>query len=375
VLDAMLARGVRVPAIPTGPSNDDPMVMRGRMVDALAHRLGAPGELPPEAVPFRGNGLHAMLRQLLAARGESRVLSMSVDDLLTRAIATSDLPDLLQATVHRVLLPAYNAALSPVFSLSRESTAVDFRAKMSIHLGEQALLDRVAEGAEITYGGIAETSESYALLTYGKLFQLTREAEVNDDLSAFADVSAQQGRAAAQTANNLLVSLLTSNSGLGPTLADGNTLFHANHGNLAGSGAAISATTLTAGKLAMRRQVGLDGKTFLNTVPVALLVPPEKETLAVQSIAALYPPTSSDVNPFTGQLTVAVDPRLSGNRYYLFASKSEFPVLEFSYLASAPGPQVATRPGWDRMGTSFRVYLDFGAGVLDFRGVYSNPGA
>jgi hypothetical protein len=51
------------------------------------------------------------------------------------------------------------------------------------------------------------------------------------------------------------------------------------------------------------------------------------------------------------------------------------PVLEYAYLSSAQGPQIASREGWDVLGMEFRVVLDFGAGAVDWRGAWKNPGA
>ena len=44
-------------------------------------------------------------------------------------------------------------------------------------------------------------------------------------------------------------------------------------------------------------------------------------------------------------------------------------------LHSAQGPQMASREGFDVLGTEYRVVLDFGAGAVDWRGAYLNPGA
>lgn len=374
--DEIQRRGVRVPATPVGPSNDDPAVMLGRMVDALSHRLtGAAGEPPEAARQFRGMSLHAMARTLLQARGEPGVLGMSPEQLITRAISVSDLPALLQSTGQRILEGQYQIALSPVFALARESTNNDFRKKSVIRLGEMELLSKVAEGGEVEHGGVAEMAEGYALDTYAKLFSLTRTAAINDDLGAFSSVSAAQGRAAAETANNLLVALLISNSGLGPVFAtDSKNLFDAVHGNV-GTAGAISTTTLAEGILKMRSQKGIDGSTPINVTPKTLLVPAGKELLARQGVAAFYPPTAADVNPFAGTLDVAVEPRLAGNRWFLFADKGIMPVLEYAYLAGAPGPQMLSRPGWEELGISFRVVLDFGCSAIDWRGSFTNAGA
>lgn len=51
------------------------------------------------------------------------------------------------------------------------------------------------------------------------------------------------------------------------------------------------------------------------------------------------------------------------------------PVLEYSYLSSAQGPQMASREGWDVLGMEFRVVLDFGCGAIDWRGAFKNAGA
>ena len=79
------------------------------------------------------------------------------------------------------------------------------------------------------------------------------------------------------------------------------------------------------------------------------------------------------MNP--GRLTLLVEPHLTGNAWYLFADPTQAPVLEYAYLAGAEGPQLASREGFNVLGTEFRVVLDFGCGALDHRGAYRNPGA
>src|SRR5262249_7492428 len=158
---------------------------------------------------------------------------------------------------------------------------------------------------------------------------------------------------------DVLSSLLSANTGAGVSLDDGNALFHTTHANVAGSGTAIDVTNLTAARLAMRTQKGLDGVTYVNATPVYLLVTPTKETQAETIVAPLVPAQTSNVNPFQSRLTVLVEPRLAAltSRWWLFADPAVLPVLEYAYLSSAQGPQMSSREGWDVLGMEFRVVL------------------
>jgi hypothetical protein len=76
-----------------------------------------------------------------------------------------------------------------------------------------------------------------------------------------------------------MVDLLESGSGNGPTMNDGDPLFHTDHGNKAASGGAIADATLSAARLAMRSQTGLPGQR-ISATPKYLLVLPAQETMA-----------------------------------------------------------------------------------------------
>ena len=378
ILAELRRREVRIPpARQTGPSGDDPSILRGRMAEALASRMGTPGDISEPAREFRGIGLHAMLRSLLSAQGERGLLTLSAEQLCIRAVATSDLPELLTSAGQRRLRAAYDLAPRPLFALAVASTADDFRAKSALQFDlTGGTLPRVPEGAEITYGGAVETKASYSISTFARIFAVTRQALINDDLDAFGQMSALQGRQARETANKALTDLLLANAGLGPVMSDGATLFHASHGNVAATAGAPDPDTLADGVLAMRLQRGLDGVSPINIAPRTLLASPGEETAARQSVAAFYPATAAEVNPLTGAFSVAIEGRLgTGTRWYLFADPAAAPVFEYSYLSSAPGPQMDSRPGWNVLGMEFRVFLDFGAGALDWRGAYTNAGA
>jgi phage major head subunit gpT-like protein len=237
-------------------------------------------------------------------------------------------------------------------------------------------LAEVKEGGEVTHGSRAETVESFKLKTYAKIFSLTRQAIINDDLGAFSDSASAFGRGAAQTEADLLVSLLNANSGNGASLTDGSPLYGtgATRGNKSATGDAIGIASLGAGRQALRNMKDLDGKTPINATPKFLVVGPAKEVEAEQFLHTISAVDSTKVNPFGGQLTLAVDPRLTGNAWRLFADPAEVATIMVAYLNGADGPQVDQRLGWDVLGLEIRAVLDFGCGVNDYRGTYLNPG-
>lgn len=357
----------------TGVDNSDPAVRAAWIGEALYLRVN-PAHTPSEpARQFVGLTLPEIAREILRHRGIATT-GMSPATLVTRAMhTTSDFPLILGSTVNRTLRAAYEAAPAGVRQLARQTTAKDFRAKYRLQLGEAPTLEKVNEHGEIKGGTMAEARETYSLATYAKQIGISRQAIINDDLGAFADLSRRFGIAAAEFEAQTLVDLLISGSGNGPTMSDTVALFNSAHGNKAGSGAAPSATTFTAARLAMRKQTGLSGK-IINVIPKFVLVPADLETTAQKEVAAITPAQTSNVNPFD-MLVPIVEPRLtSATRWYMVADPAQFDGLEYSYLEGAPGPQIESRQGWDTLGVEIRIFEDFGCGFVDWRGWYMNPG-
>jgi len=358
-----------------GESQDEPALRARQMGEALYARINPRHELSEPARRYAYSTPVDMAKELLTLRGES-IMALSPASLVTRALhTTSDFPIILGDTVGRVLRDAYQAAPSGIRRLGRQTTARDFRAVNKIMLGEAPLLEKLNEHGEIKAGTMAEAREAYKVETWARKIGITRQVLVNDDLGAFADLARRMGQAAAETEARILVTLLEAGSGNGPTLSDGKTLFHADHGNKAGTGAAISDATLSAARLALRTQKGIEDRT-IRVTPRNLLVPPALETTAEKWLASIAPATAADVNPFSGSLSLVVEPRLSSaTRWYVTAEPGEIDGLEFAYLSGAEGPQVESRSGWDVDGVEIRVILDFGAGFIDHRGWFMNAGA
>ncbi len=356
-------------------SHDDPAIRVRQMGEALYARINPQHQLSEPARRYAYATCADMARELLTLRGQP-VTGLAPATLITRALhTTSDFGLILGDTIGRTLRAAYSAAPAGIRRLGRQTTARDFRAVNKIMLGEAPMLEKLNEHGEIKAGTMAETKEAYRVETFARKIGVTRQVLVNDDLGAFADLSRRMGQAAAETEAKTLVDLLETGSGNGPSMNDGKALFHADHGNKAASGGAIADATLSAARLAMRSQTGLSGQR-ISATPKYLLVPPAQETTAEKWLATIAAAKAADVNPFSGSLSLVVEPRLSSaTRWYVAADATEIDGLEYAYLAGGEGPQVESKSGWDVDGVEVRVILDFGAGFIDWRGWYANAGA
>jgi phage major head subunit gpT-like protein/phage head maturation protease len=357
---------------------DDPMFLRSAMTDAIYTRMNPMHKPGDAARPFIGRSMVRLAEEVLRLRG-IEIIGLADGAIVDRALhSTSDFPLLLGDVANKVLQEQMAAAPAAIKQVCRQTTIPDFRNRYSIQLGQAPTLMKVGENGEFKSGTIAEGRESYKLDTYGRVFGVNRQAIVNDNLSAFSDIGRLFASAAAQFEAQFLVDLITSNNGIGPVMSDNKKLFDAAHSNLAASGGAISDTTLAAARLALRSQKGLDGKTPIDIAAKFLVVPAALESTAEKYLASIYPAQAANVNPFAGKLTLIVDPRLdakSATRWYVAADPVLFPSIEYAYLAGNEGVQVETRAGFEVDGVQIRARLDFGAGALDFRGMYANPGA
>lgn len=382
VLEGVAGRELRISPLIAASGNgdtfDNPDFLGTTIGDALYARMA--GKAPEGAArEFMGRSLLDMGSMLLESRGE-RVSWANRDRLAGQIMlrggthSTSDFPVLLTQSGDRVLQDAYRAAQSPLKALARRRDAKDFRPLTQMKLSEAPQLLKVLEGEEVKYGSRSEAKEAFQVETFARIFSLSRQAIINDDLSAFADTNTAWGRAAAETEGSLLVSLFTVNGGDGADLDDGNPLYATSRGNKASAGTAIDVTNLGAARQALREMKGLDGKTPIGVTPKHLVVGPAKETEGEQVLASIAAAQVSEANPFSGKLTLHVEPRFTGNSWRLFADQGEIATILIAYLSGQDGPMLEQRDGWNTLGMEFRAVFDFGCGLADWRGTYLNSG-
>jgi hypothetical protein len=149
--------------------------------------------------------------------------------------------------------------------------------------------------------------------------------------------------------------------------------------NLAtGASSALQLSSLATARKAMRLQKGLDGTTPIDATPKFLIVPAALELTAEQLLTQITPAVVGEVNPFAGKLDLIVEPRLdavSATAWYLAADPALLDTIEYAYLDGEVGPQIFIEQGFEIDGMSMKCREDFGAGVLDWRGLYKAAGA
>ncbi len=153
-------------------------------------------------------------------------------------------------------------------------------------LGGVGELPTVAEGAaytELTWDDKYETSTFYKK---GGYLGLTMEAIDKDDTGRLRNAPRALAQAAWLTLSKSVSSIFTASSGVGPTLTDGDALFHTNHANLGTT--ALSITSYIAARLAMRKYTEVNSGERLGalTAPKFILVPPDLEITALQVLAS-----------------------------------------------------------------------------------------
>ncbi|MGJ0503978.1 MAG: Mu-like prophage major head subunit gpT family protein [Methylocystis sp.] len=351
---------------------ENPDFRRRACEDALYARLAGK---PPQNEAARALMGKSLLELDSISSGRRSYLDSGYAETRGGYLTTSDFPNLTLGAGQRFLQETYTQSISPVFTLARQMQANDFRKVNVLRLSEAPALEEVMEAGEITHGARGEEAEGFSVKTFAKIFALSRQVIVNDDLGSFSDALSAFARAAAETANNQIVGLLTANSGNGANLSDGNPLFHTSHANKAASGTVIDVAGLAAARRSLRDTKGIDGVTPINMAPRYLLVGSAKETEAESVLSTLIANQLSNVNPFSGKLELLVEPRLTGNAWRVFADTTQQSVIRYAYLQGRSGPLLETRPGWTTLGQEFRAVLDIGVGVTDWRGAYLNAGA
>ena len=319
---------------------------------------------------------------------------MSIYQDMKEAGTTSDFPFLLGNVAYKRLLKSFRGVTTKWDQYSLISDVNDFKTNDRIILGEAPDLLEVVESAPFENGAMPK-DDRYQIQasTKGRLWVLSRQAVINDDLNGFLTWADKYGRAANRTISKKVIQLIESNG----LTYDGSALFAAAHSNtVAGDLTADDAgiTKLDSAFAKFRNQTDPRSGEKITVEPWALLVPPSKEMTAMRltQMGDLRPISTSGgptYNPFAGKLQVIVEPLLTiTSRCYLIAKPSDLHAVEVAFLQGKREPDLLLKRaetvrlmggGEDPYGFEFddmlwKVRHDWGAALGYYQGIVAIGG-
>ncbi len=350
--------------------------------DAIMLRAAADLGLTPEAqrelnTDLRGYTLFEMARRSLELGGVS-TQRMTKMELVGRAFTTSDFPLILADIANKSMLKGFDEAPETWNVWCQTGNLSDFKVNSRVNLSSFDNLERVREHGEFKYGRYTEQGEDIQLGTYGKLFSISRQAIINDDVQAFTRIPSGMGRSASRLVGDLAYGVLTGN----PVMKDGFALFNeANHNNdITTGGGAPSVEQVTK----MRVRMGLQSDQSnsargLNIRPAYLICP-----LALEDTSRVLQASETDPaqqnsrvpNAVRGLYETVADPRLdadSAEKWYMSASQ-QFDTVEVAFLDGQVAPSLEQQQGWHIDGTEFKVRQDVASAPMEYRTWQRNSG-
>lgn len=377
ILDTIASRTVSLSTAKVEIGKEASEKMREAATDGILMRSGMKVKnAAAGAEQMRGMGFADIARTCLEEKGISTRL-MGKQEILTRAMSTSDFPNILANVANKAVMMGYQMGQNTWRAWAKSGMLPDFKASKRVRLADAPEMVLNRAGEEVQHGVISDVGEELTLKTYARKLIITREALINDDAGLFNRVFSIFGQRAANDIEAAVYAVLTGN----PTMSDGGTLFNTTavttaggHANQANSGAVVSTATVAAAMVAMGKQVGEKGSAlslmgkyiiggFENKVQTDLLVNSTTDTTLTGN--ANYNPFRNFVGITTGHITT--------KKWFLVSDMLD--TVEVAFLDGKETPtlyQVDNND--DILGRSFVGYIDYVAKALEWRSMFYNPG-
>jgi len=296
------------------------------------------------------------------------------------SFSTFSLPGILSNVMNKSILAAFMGVEQTWREISSTSSVSDFKPIKRYRMTGDFKYEQIGPTGEIKHGSLGEMEYSNQASTYAKMFQLTREDIINDDLRALTDVPRMIGRGAALKINEVFWTEFLDNS----------TFFTTGRNNyFAGTSSPdtrLNTDGLTQAELAFLNQTDPNGYP-LGINPQILLVPNALFVAATNLMSSLEVRNDAGnaagagqymtQNPHAGKFRVIKSSYLSSSAitgksekaWYLLASPQDMPVIEMVFLNGVETPTVESSDAeFDQLGIRMRGYHDFGVNLQEYRG-------
>lgn len=342
--------------------------------DGLSIRVGLRVDKPVDgAREFAGKSLLRLAEESIFRQTGEDMRNARDIDIFKRALeGTGAFKIILSNVANKTLLSAYEEAPTTFQFWTAVGSNKDFKPTTQAQLSSADVLEKMTETGEFKNKSFKESGVNTQLDTYGASFAITRKALINDDLGAFTDIMALFGESSKRMINKMCYDLLTGKD----TKINNVALFDKSKHNNLGTGE-LNIDSLSKAQTSMSKQKDISGKAFINIQPGFLIVPTELRVPATQLIGSNVDPTkyNNTMNPFFNALTVISDPYITNTKeWYLAAARGRYQSIKVSYLNGVQTPIIERVDDFDSLGVKYRVYLDVGVDLVDYRGLYKSDG-
>jgi len=287
--------------------------------------------------------------------------------MIREALTTSDFPHLFGDVLDRQVLAAYKA-VDPVWKAFTKASTVPrifpqiggYRFAMT---GGDQLLAEVAEKGEYLASERTEARYAVYVKKYGRQFDISWEAIVNDDLGALQDTPQRFARAAVRTEHRLVTATYADNTVGGAVHTAGGGLYSTLAAELNENALPLTVANLETNVSLMMAFTDANGEPILNR-PKYLVVPPSLEFTARQiltSATKMWIQGATDLAgapsvpyPMTNVISqygliLIVDPYLpvvdaaSAASWYLFADPADIAAMEVDRLTGHETPELCMK--------------------------------
>jgi len=335
--------------------------------------------------------------------------------MMREALTTSDFPYLFGDVLDRQVLASYKA-VAPVWkSFVKMGTVPRIYPQVggyrfAITGGDQHL-DEVAEKGEYLASERDEHRYPVYVKKYGRQFDISWEAMINDDLGALKDTPERFARAAVRTEHRLVSSVYVGDAVGAGTHATGSIYDAATGGEINEIALPLTIQNLENACEAMAGFLDANGEPIMNRAKY-LVVGPGLEFTARQILTSTFKswhyggddeafaaagpmPTTNVISQYGLQLVI--DPYIpifapnSVLSWFLFADPSDIAALECDYLVGHERPEICMKAsdkvsiGGGELGAMtgdfatdnvfYRVRDVFGCNRLDWRATYASVSA
>jgi len=325
-----------------------------------------------------------LARHCLEEAGE-RTGAVNSQDLLSRALTTSDFPSILQDTANKAIEKAYKAAAATFGIWTSKGAVQNFKTGTVTRFSPPSNLPEILEDDEYNELACKDGEEVFKIKTWGGILSISRHAIINDDLSVFKDVPRVLGITTKSTQSHRVYSRLLSN----PVLSDGLNVFAEGRGNyLVGAETILGRDSLARAVKTMRMMTDASGNQ-LSVEPKYLLVPASLEMTAHELCFSDSAPgqNNSAVPNFFKKLglTPVVEPllenpQITGNSaaaWYLFPDPDMYPVFRTLALGSEENlePYIDSAVEFKTDALRYKVRTDFECAPVGWMAVKSKGAA